>query len=444
MTSALYRQLPKVDRLTDDPRLAGFPRGVVVGAARQVLDEVRADIGAGLIDELPDVVALVASRSELLSRGRVRRVINATGVVIHTNLGRAPWPAPVVASVREAAGYCNLELDLAAGRRGGRMAGVTALLKHLTDGEAALVVNNGAAAVLLALTALGAGRDVVCSRGELVEIGGSFRVPDVVASGGARLVEVGTTNRTRASDYAAAIGDRTAVLLRVHTSNFRVEGFTESPSRDELVALAAKHGLAVVEDVGSGSLDGFAGEPSVRDAVRAGVDVVVFSGDKLLGGPQSGIVVGKAAAIERMHKHPLYRALRVDKVILAAVERTLGLHAAGERTPVDEMLLVPIEVLATRATALAAALDEAGVPGAEVADDVGRVGGGALPTLGLPTRVVRLADPDPNGLATQLRRGQPAVVARVADDRLVLDVRTLADADLGLLAKAVARARTVG
>lgn len=443
MDHALYRQLPKVDRLAEDPRLSAFPPRVVVGAARQVLDELRADIGARRLATLPDVVELVARRAELLLRGRTQRVINATGVVLHTNLGRAPWAPSVVAAMRDAAGYCNLELDLDAGRRGGRMAGVTALMRHLTDGEAALVVNNGAAAVLLALTALAGGREVVCSRGELVEIGGSFRVPDVVASGGARLVEVGTTNRTRASDYAAAVGDRTAVLLRVHTSNFRVEGFTESPDRDALVAVAARHGLAVVEDVGSGSLEGFAGEPSVRDAVRAGVDVVVFSGDKLLGGPQAGIAVGKAAAIDRMYRHPLYRALRVDKVILSAVERTLGLHAAGERTPVDEMLRVTSDVLATRAEALRAALDEAEVP-CEVAEDVGRVGGGALPMLDLPTRVVRVAHPDPNALAARLRGGRPAVVARVADDRLVLDVRTLADADLGLVAKAVARARSVG
>lgn len=440
MAHALYRQLPKVDRLLADPRLAGLPHDLVVGASRQVLDDLRGGIASGSLTELPDVVQAVVDRVSLLSNGRIRRVINATGVVVHTNLGRAPWAPSVVSAIREAAGYCNVELDLPSGRRGGRMDAVTALARHLTGAEAALVVNNCAAAVLLALTSLAGGREVVCSRGELVEIGGSFRVPDVVASGGAILREVGTTNRTRAADYAAAIGDRTAVLLRVHPSNFRIEGFTESPARTELVELAAKHGLAVVEDIGSGALDGFADEPSVRQAVQDGVDVALFSGDKLLGGPQAGIAVGKREAIGRMRKHPLYRALRVDKVILAGIERTLALHAAGSCTPVSGMIEAEPELLESRAVQLRDALVELGVEDAVVDTDVGRVGGGALPSMELPTFVVRVPHPRVDVLATQLRTGEPAIVARVSDDRLVLDVRTLSGSELGAVAKAVAHA----
>ena len=291
-----YRHLPKVDLLLRDPRLAALPHAVALGACRDVLAELRTAIATGKPEVDADVAGRAAARAERLLGGRMRPVINATGVVIHTNLGRAPWPAEAVAAVTEiASGYCNLEIDLDSGRRGGRMDGVSALMRHLTGAEAALVVNNCAAAVLLALTALARDREVVVSRGELVEIGGSFRVPEVIAAGGARLREVGTTNRTRLADYGAAIGPDTAALLRVHPSNFRVVGFVEAPERAELVALGHDRGVVVLEDVGSGSLAGDLGEPSIRGAIADGVDLVMFSGDKLLGGPQAGVIAGRAA-----------------------------------------------------------------------------------------------------------------------------------------------------
>ncbi|MFT4625323.1 MAG: L-seryl-tRNA(Ser) seleniumtransferase, partial [Myxococcota bacterium] len=351
----------------------------------------------------------------------------------------APWSQGARDAVQHLTGYCDLEMDLDSGRRGGRLDGVRALARQLTGAEDALVVNNCAAAVLLALTALARDREVIVSRGELVEIGGSFRVPDVIASGGARLVDVGTTNRTRIADFAAAVGPDTAVLLRVHPSNFRVIGFTEEAPREALVALGREHGLAVVEDVGSGSLTGALGEPSVREAVEAGVDVVLFSGDKLLGGPQSGLAFGRREAIQRMRKNPMYRALRVDKVILGAVERTLADHVSGRVTPVDQMLHMSVADLERRAEELAAALDDVGVVG-QVVEDVGYVGGGALPGQGLESRVVRVACDSVGAVAHRLRMGDPPVVARVTEGTLVLDPRTVAPDQVHTLAQRVAGA----
>ena len=439
MSRALLRQLPKVDVLLRDPALAASPRGLVVAVAREVLDALRADILAGAVEELPDIPARVAAGVQRLSEGRLRPVINATGVVVHTNLGRAPWSSAVRAAVAEISGYCNLELELETGKRGGRLDGVRALMRHLTGAEDAIVVNNCAAAVLLTLTALAKDREVICSRGELVEIGGSFRVPDVIASGGARLVDVGTTNRTRIGDFAAAVGSETAVLLSVHPSNFRIVGFTEAPRREELVGLGREHDLVVVEDVGSGSLDGERGEPSVRAAVEAGVDVVLFSGDKLLGGPQAGLCIGRRAAIQRLRKHPMYRALRVDKVILAAVERTLAEHAMGRDTPVQAMLALEPHQLRERSRRLREAFEAGGIACTE-ADDTGYVGGGSLPGQGLPSRVVRVPCRSVDAVARALRVGRPAVMARIAGDELVFDARTIEPSQVPDLAAAVVSA----
>jgi len=362
-------------------------------------------------------------------------VLNATGVIVHTNLGRAPLAAEALAQVVETArGYSNLELDLHEGTRGSRQDHVAAILRQLTGAEGALVVNNNAAAVLLALAALGEGREVVVSRGELIEIGDGFRIPDVLARSGARLVEVGTTNRTRAKDYEKAIRAETALLLRVHQSNFRVVGFTELPRVDELVAVARKHGIPLVDDQGSGhvspsnSLLQGIGEPSVRESLDAGADLVCFSGDKLLGGPQAGIVVGRAELVERLRRHPLQRAMRVDKLSLAALEGTLQVYLdAPERIPVLRMLRQDAETVRARAQRLAS------LAGGTVEETVGRVGGGALPLAELPSFACAVEE----SLAAPLRTGEPPVIGIVRDGKLLLDCLTLADDEVDEVARAV-------
>lgn len=435
---SLLRALPKVDRLAQG--LPG-PAPVAMAAARQVVQETREQILAGTLHTVPDLQAAARRRSEELRAGRLRTVINASGVVVHTNLGRAPWSASAIAAATRVARYCDLEMDLDSGRRGGRLRGLKALMAELCGAEDAIVVNNCAAAVLLGVTALARGRDVLVSRGELVEIGGSFRVPDVIASGGARLQEVGTTNRTRAADFARAIDEHTAAILRVHPSNFRIVGFTEEPDRAELVAVGRAHSVVVLEDLGSGSLDGAMGETAVRTALEAGVDVVFFSGDKLLGGPQAGIVAGRAEVVERLRRHPLYRALRVDKVILAALEATLGDHLAGRVPPVLDMVHASADALQPRAEALAEALRAEGLQ-PTVCADVGYVGGGALPGQGLPGWAVRLEVSEPDTVARALRLGEPAVVARVVRDGLQLDPRTVADDEVEALVSRVAEVLT--
>lgn len=429
------RRLPKVDRLArslgDD-----VPQRIAMAAARQIVAEARALILAG--DPPPDSLdQLARDRAVALRKGRLVPVINATGIVIHTNLGRAPWSASAITAAARAASYCDLEVQMSTGTRGGRLRGVAGQLQELTGAEAAVVVNNCAAAVMLALTAVARDREVVVSRGELVEIGGSFRVPDVIASGGARLREVGTTNRTRAADYAAAIGPETGALLRVHPSNFRVVGFTEEPDRHELVALGRAHGVLVIEDVGAGSLDGGFGETSIREVVDAGVDLVSFSGDKLLGGPQAGIVVGTTAAVAQLRTHPLYRALRVGKVTLAALEATLGDHLAGVAPPVLAMLSADADTLRDRAEALARHLTAAGV-GCTVHPEQSFVGGGALPGQGLDTWVVRIPLTDAQAMAQRLRVGEPAVLARVSRGAMHLDPRTVTDEQTAELVDRVA------
>ena len=430
------RDLPSVDELLRDERLAGEPRELVLASARAVLERARDEIQAG-VDPGP-IVEAVLSELGGSRRPSLRRVLNATGVLVHTNLGRAPLADAALARVAEVgAGYSNLEYDLERGERGSRQDHLASLLGRLTGAEAALVVNNNAAAVLLALAALAEGREVIVSRGELIEIGDGFRIPDVLARSGARLVEVGTTNRTRAADYEHAIGPETAVLLRVHQSNFRVVGFSERPPLPELAAVARAHDLPLVDDLGSGALGRVADEPTPAESLRAGADLVCFSGDKLLGGPQAGVVVGRADLVERLRRHPLQRALRADKLTLAALEGTLALALdpeARDSVPVLRMLHEPVESVRARAERLAELV------GGEVEETVARVGGGALPLAELPSAACALEEE----LAQLLRLGDPPVVAVVRDGRTLLDCRTLTDAEADEVAVAVRSARATG
>jgi L-seryl-tRNA(Ser) seleniumtransferase len=424
------RDLPSVDELA---REAGDP--LAVDAAREVLARAREEIRAGA--DPGDLAARLRDELAAVRRPRLGRVLNATGVVVHTNLGRAPLAEPALARVLEVGrGYSNLEYDLAAGARGSRQDHVAGILRRLTGAEAALVVNNNAAAVMLALAALAEGREVLVSRGELIEIGDGFRIPEVLVRSGARLREVGTTNRTRASDYDAAVGPETALLLRVHQSNFRVVGFTEQPRVEELARVAARHRLPLVDDLGSGAFVPFEDEPSARDSLASGADLVCFSGDKLLGGPQAGIVVGRADLVERLRRHPLQRALRADKLTLAALEGTLALYLEPERAlrelPVLRMLLEPAQAVRARAARLA------GLVGGEVEETVGRAGGGALPLAELPSFACAVEEE----LAAPLRAGEPPVVGIVRDGRLLLDCRTLSDPEVDEVAAAVAGARS--
>jgi L-seryl-tRNA(Ser) seleniumtransferase len=368
--------------------------------------------------------AAVAARLREAVAPRLRRVINATGVILHTNLGRAPLSQAAVDALRVAAGYSNLELDLETGKRGERAALVGGLLTALFGSEAALVVNNNAAAVLLALTALCKGKEVVVSRGQLVEIGGSFRMPDVMRLSGARMVEVGTTNRTRAADYDDAITERTAALLRVHTSNFRVTGFTESAPLAELAAIAGKRGVLLIDDLGSGATEAIADEPTVAESVES-CDVVTFSGDKLLGGPQAGIVLGRADIIKKISRHPLARALRIDKLTLAALEATLRqkLTGHGDDIPVDRMLHAPVEHVRRRAAMWTVKLEERGVK-AKLVEATSAVGGGSLPEHAIPTILIAIEGPA-SRIATALRRGEPPVIARIEKDACCIDPRTV-------------------
>ena len=428
------RDLPSVDDVLRDERISTFPHELAVAAARTVLEQAREEIRDGREPgSLPDRVVDELQRAR---RPSLRRVLNATGVLVHTNLGRAPLADAALARVAEVgSGYSNLEYDLESGARGSRQDHLAGLLQRLTGAEAALVVNNNAAAVLLALAALAEGREVVVSRGELIEIGDGFRIPDVLARSGARLVEVGTTNRTHASDYERAIGSDTALLLRVHQSNFRVVGFSERPSLGEIAEIARRHEVPLVDDLGSGALAPVGDEPTPAESLRAGADLVCFSGDKLLGGPQAGIVVGGADLVERLRRHPLQRALRADKLTLAALEGTLALAldpATRNDVPVLRMLHEPLEAVQARAERLA------DIVGGEVEETVARVGGGALPLAELPSVACAVEE----GLAERLRLGEPPVIAVVRDGRTLLDCRTLTDTDVDLVAAAVHAART--
>ena len=423
------RDLPSVDELakaSDDP--------LAIDAAREVLARARDEIRSG--GEPGDLTQRLREQLRAVRAPALRGVLNATGIIVHTNLGRAPLAAAATERVTAVGrGYSNLELDLDSGTRGSRQEHVAGILRRLTGAEAAIVVNNNAAAMLLALAALAEGREVLVSRGELIEIGDGFRIPDVLARSGASLVEVGTTNRTSAADYERAATAETALILRVHQSNFRVVGFAEQPSLGELAAVAGRLGVPLLDDLGSGALVEIPDEPTAREALARGADLVCFSGDKLLGGPQAGVVVGSAELVERLRRHPLHRALRIDKLGLAALEGTLLLYLEPERAlrevPVLRMLHEQPSAVRARAERLAAAV------GGEVEETVARVGGGALPLAELPSFACAVEE----SLARPLRTGGPPVVGIVRDGRLLLDCRTLTDGEVDLAAEAVRACR---
>ena len=461
----MLRELPAVDRLLREPALqeleGALPRQALLEAARQTVESYRSLL---LSPRLPEdlakldlspgkLAAEAARRARRQAEFSLRPVINATGVILHTNLGRAPLSgAAVEALTRAAGGYCNLEMDLESGERGSRQAHLESLLCRLTGAEAALVVNNNAAAVFLSLHALAFGKEVIVSRGQLVEIGGSFRLPEVMAASGARMVEVGTTNKCHRRDYEEAITEATAALLKVHTSNYQIVGFTSSLSTAELVSVARAHGLLVIEDLGSGVLldlspFGIDSEPRVQDSIAAGADLVTFSGDKLLGGPQAGIIVGRRALVERIRSNQLARIVRVDKLTVAALEATLRLYLEPEKAlrelPVWSAFCADPGTLKRRAASLARRLKKV-LPGdeIEVIPGVSRAGGGSLPLVELPTFLVAIKPHriSAGALAEMLRRGEPPVIARISQDCLCLDLRTVPESREKCLLEALSRA----
>jgi L-seryl-tRNA(Ser) seleniumtransferase len=458
MNDSSLRSLPSVDRLLREPAVAllseRYSRRQVVEGARALLQEYRGRLrrdGVSVIPQSVELAGELGHRLQLAARPALRRVINATGVIIHTNLGRAPLSQAALAAMQAVGqGYSNLEYHLEAGERGSRHKHLSAALTRLTGAEAALVVNNNAAAVLLTLSALAAGREVVISRGQLVEIGGGFRIPDVLRQSRARLVEVGTTNRTYAADYRQAIGADTALLLRVHSSNFRIVGFVHEPTIRELAEVARGSSvqpgsLVLVDDLGSGSLldsskFGVMREPMVQESVAEGADLVCFSGDKLLGGPQCGVIVGRAELVARLERHPLTRAMRPDKATLAALEATLDHYLRGEaveHVPVWRMLATQPAAIEERARSLANRLSRRGLS-FELIDGASAVGGGSLPGETLPTRLLAIVGSDsPDRLAARLRAADPPVIGRVERDRLALDVRTVLPEEDDLLAMAL-------
>ena len=444
MTDA-RRKLPSVNALLEQDGIRALlehtPRSVVVDAVRRTIEDVRNG------DAMPpdgDWAATVAVAVERAQRPSLRRVINATGVVLHTNLGRAPLAQTALEAMqRVASGYANLEYDIERGARGSRYAHCVTLLKELTGAEDALVVNNNAAALVLALNTLAHGREVVISRGELVEIGGSFRIPEILERSGARLREIGTTNRTHPGDYSEAITDQTGAVMKVHRSNFAMEGFVSEVDARMLAELLRPLGVPLVHDLGGGlllELDdvGLSGEPTAAEAVRAGADLVAMSGDKLLGGPQSGVIVGSAALVRRLRENPLARALRVDKLTLAALEATLTLYrdpaVARREVPVLAMLSRSVGELRRRAETLRAAL-----PGASIVDCEASVGGGTFPNTKIPSVALAFTQ-DAASLEARLRLGEPAVIGRIADGRLLLDLRAVQPREDASLVEAVSAA----
>jgi L-seryl-tRNA(Ser) seleniumtransferase len=453
-----FRVIPSIEQLRQRDAMRAletrYGRAALLDALRDETSELRQRLGSGevaavtLAEAVDAIESGTAERLRAAMRPSLVRVVNATGVIVHTNLGRAPLSAAALDRVRDVAGgYANLEYDLARGGRGRRDAHAEKLIARLTGAEAAVVVNNHAAAALLLHAALATGREVIISRGELVEIGGGFRVPDVMTQSGAILREVGTTNRTRAADYAAAITDRTGLILRVHPSNFKVIGFTARPAMEELVALGRRFRIPVAEDLGSGWLGwpdradlppALRDEPIVSESIAAGADVVCFSGDKLLGGPQAGIIAGSRAALDPIRRHPLMRALRVDKLTYAALEATLEEHAIGrgvEDVPVQRMMRMTRDEIAARAESLASALRGSGWD-ARTIDGTSTVGGGSAPGAELPTRLVELSREGMSAdrIEQHLRSLDPPVIARIQDDRVVLDLRTVLDDEVELLA----------
>lgn len=457
----MLRKIPAVDRLLMSPRLeevsGNYPRNLILKAIHQVLDEIRTKIQQGeALQEasglsIESVSTQAVKRLELLCRPSLRPVINATGVVVHTNLGRSILPESALKRLKPlAGGYSNLEYDLDRGTRGSRYAHVEEILKELTSAEAATVVNNNAAAVLISLETLAKGREVVVSRGQLVEIGGSFRIPDVMRKSGARMLEVGTTNKTHLRDYEEVIGPETALLLKVHTSNFQIMGFTEEVPLSELVKLGGRYGIPVMEDLGSGCLVDFSkfgliGEPTVQEALTHGADLVTFSGDKLLGGPQAGIILGRKDLVEAIKKNQLSRALRIDKLTLLALEETLRLYrdeqGALRDIPTLRMICQSYKSLVKKAERLLRMIGRlnSGHFSLELTDGSSRAGGGALPLLELPSRLLCLI---PGKLSSQfmeawLRAYDPPVIARVEREKILLDVRTIMERELKLVAQAI-------
>ena len=465
--STQLRGLPSIDSLlrTDTAKslkpIVGLEH--LTALARQVTDKLRQELLTGQLDSVRENAhendsalhilseaerRLAAAHQEEATRG-VRRVINATGVILHTNLGRAPLSDAARHAIAQASAFCNLEFDLNSGNRGRRGARAEDLLATLTGTEAALVVNNCAAAALLVLTVLARGGETIVSRGELVEIGGDFRVPEVMAQSGTRMVEVGTTNRTKLSDYQKAITAGTRLIMRVHTSNYRIVGFTKTPTLKELASLAHESGLLLYEDAGSGALidfgkHGITGEPVIRESFEAGVDVISFSGDKLLGGPQAGLLVGRAEVIERMRKHSLYRALRADKLRIAALEATFDAYArnaTANELPTHQMISMTFDDLKSRATTFIEQVQGSNTSGLrfEIVEGESAIGGGAAPTSRLRTPLISITHTgrSANQIEEQLRRSDPPIIARIEDDRVLLDLRTVASQDEATLASVV-------
>lgn len=453
-TQNLLQRLPGVDRLLDcarqSPNLRQTPHVVLRNAARTVLEALRHQLlhdNAALAAVDVDETAVLRRMESLVAAAmqpNLRKTINATGIVIHTNLGRSLLCREAIENLAAIAGsYSNLEFDLALGRRGSRYSAVEGLLREITGAQAGLVVNNNAGAVLAALETMARDREVVVSRGELVEIGGAFRIPDVMRKSGALLREVGTTNRTHLKDYAAAVSDRTGLLLKVHQSNFAITGFTKAVPLKELVALGREHGVPVMEDLGSGTFVdlrryGLPWEPTVQEAVASGADIVTFSGDKLLGGPQAGLIVGKREFVKAIAENPLTRALRIDKLTLAALESTLRLYREEPRAmaeiPTLQMMMVPERILADRAERLCSLLRRIADPGLAFAPQAlkSRIGGGSLPQLELPSHGVAVTfhEGSPQGAEFFLRRHTPPIIGRIEKERFIMDVRTLRDDDL--------------
>ncbi len=441
------RDLPSVNALLESAGVRSLleqhPRRVVLDAVRSAVDAARNQGSAQKTEQ--QWVASIASVVRSLSQPSLRRVINATGVVLHTNLGRAPLAESAVQAMAHiAAGFSNLEYDIETGERGSRYSHCVGLLRQLTGAEDALVVNNCAAAMVLTLNALAQKKEVLVSRGELVEIGGSFRIPDIMARSGAKLVEVGTTNRTHDDDYRRAITPRTAAIVKVHRSNFAMEGFTSEVSVDRLAFIAAEHGLPVIHDLGSGlmlSLNeyGLTGEPTASMALESGASLVLMSGDKLLGGPQAGIILGAANLIAKLRRNPFARAMRVDKLTLSALEATLRLYLEPARAlkeiPVLAMLTAPVKEIESRAASVAARLRASGIE-AKVVESSASVGGGAFPTAAIPSRSIVLSR-NPQDAEKKLRLGEPAVIGRISEGNLLLDLRSVLPSEDDLLADAI-------
>ncbi len=458
---SLFRKIPAVDQLLSHAPLAeaffDHPRSLALKAIHLVLDDLRAEIKndriteEGAVPNLEAVALSVRNRLERLSMPSLRHCVNATGIVVHTNLGRSILPEKALERFRSIGGaYSNLEYDLAEGKRGSRFVHVEDILKELTGAEAAMVVNNNAAAVLIALETVAGGKEVVVSRGQLVEIGGSFRIPDVMARSGARMVEVGTTNKTHLRDYEDAIGPETALLLKVHTSNYQVVGFTEEVPLETLVALGNSHGIPVMEDLGSGCLVDFSAyglirEPTVQEALERGAALVTFSGDKLLGGPQAGIILGRADLVDAIRKNQIARALRIDKLTLMALEETLKLYRDPEtvsRTiPTLRMISLPYDAIRKKTNRLWRLVKGIETDGyrMELVDGFSKVGGGALPLQELPSRLLSLIPKgfSPQRMEKRLRAYSPPIIGRLEKDRVLLDLRTIQEDEMKIVAEAL-------